>query len=67
MNIDEKIKECQETLEKLVNKKITGVKFKPYNNDCWRLYLDTNKGKIVMTVCSHWDCPVMEYRTPKQE
>jgi hypothetical protein len=62
MTIDERIQECQEAIQMLEDKKILEVKFKPYNRSCWRLYLTTDKGKLVMTFCKDWDCPVMEYK-----
>jgi hypothetical protein len=62
MAIEERIQECQDAIEKLEGKKILDVKFKPYNHDCWRLYLNTDKGKLVMTFCKDWECPVIEYR-----
>ncbi len=55
---------CQEALEKLLDKKIVNVKFKSHNSDCWRLHIDTDKGKMVMTFCKDWTCPVVEYRSP---
>jgi len=58
---------CQEALEKLLGKKILDVKFKTYNNDCWRLHIDTDKGEMVMTFCKDWSCPAVEYRKPKIE
>jgi len=51
MTIEESIQECHEAIEKLECKKIIDVRFKPCNHDCWRLYLTTDKGKIVMTFC----------------
>jgi hypothetical protein len=62
MTIEERIRECQQAIEKLENKRILDVKFKPYNRNCWRLYLTTDKGKLVMTFCKDWECPVIEYR-----
>jgi hypothetical protein len=59
---NERIKECEEAIIKLENKKILNVKFKAKDRDCWRLYLTTNKGKMVMTFCKDWECPVIEYR-----
>ncbi|MGZ7043141.1 MAG: hypothetical protein ACXVHM_00940 [Methanobacterium sp.] len=58
----ERITECEEAVMKLENKKIIDVKFKPSNRDCWRLHLTTDKGKLVMTFCKDWECPVIEYR-----
>jgi hypothetical protein len=62
MAIEERIRECQQAIEKLENKRVLDVKFKPYNRNCWRLYLTTDKGKLVMTFCKDWECPVIEYR-----
>jgi hypothetical protein len=56
--------DCQEALKKLINKKIVDVKFKSYNSNCWRLHMDTDKGKMVITFCNEWICPVVEYRKP---
>ncbi|NYB51669.1 MAG: hypothetical protein A4E25_00312 [Methanobacterium sp. PtaB.Bin024] len=56
---------CQEDLEKLIGKKIISVRFKSYNEDCWRMHIDTDQGRIVMTFCRDWPCPVVEYRKPK--
>jgi hypothetical protein len=67
MGIEEHAAECQEALEKLVDKKVLDIKFKPYNHNCWRLYINTDKGKLVMTFCEDWTCPVVEYRDPKLE
>lgn len=62
MKFEEHAKECNDALEKLVDKKILDVKFKPYNNDCWRLYIKTDKGEMVMSFCRDWTCPEVEYR-----
>jgi hypothetical protein len=62
MAIEEHIQECQEVIGELKGKKILDAKFKPYNHDCWRLYLTTDKGKLVMTFCNDWECPAIEYR-----
>lgn len=62
MTIDEQIEECQDALEKLTGKKILEIKFKPYNHNCWRLYITTDKGKLVMTFCKDWKCPIIEHR-----
>lgn len=67
MGIEEHAEECQEALQKLANKKVLDIKFKPYNNDCWRLYINTDKGKLVMTFCNDWTCPVVEYRDAPEE
>lgn len=62
MVINEQVEECQETLEKLIGKKILEIKFKPYNHDCWRLYITTDKDELVMTFCKDWKCPVTQYK-----
>jgi len=62
MDINERIHECQEAIDLLVDKKILDVEFKPYNNNCWRLYIITNKGKLILTSCKDWDCPAIEKR-----
>ena len=62
MVINEQIKECQDSLEKLIGKKIVEIKFKPYNHDCWKLFITTDKDELVMTFCSDWKCPVTQYK-----
>ena len=62
MALEERIQECQEAIQRLENKKILDVKFKTSNRDCWRLYLTTDKGMLVMTFCKDWECPAIEYR-----
>lgn len=59
---EERIHECEEAVEKLKNKNIRDVKFKQYNRDCWRLYLTTDKGKLILTFCKDWECPVIDYK-----
>ena len=54
--------ECREALEKLVDRKVTDIDFKSYNDDCWRIYISTDHGKMVMTFCKGWNCPVVEHR-----
>lgn len=56
---------CQEALEKLLDKKILDVSFKTRDSDCWRLHINTDKGEMVMTFCKDWVCPVVEYRDPE--
>jgi hypothetical protein len=63
MAINEQIKECQHELEKLIGKKILEIKFKPYNRDCWRLYITTDKDELVMTFCKDWKCPITQYKS----
>lgn len=60
--LDEQKRECKQELEKLVGKKILEIDFRTYNNECWRVYLNTDKGKMVMTFCKKWSCPVVEMR-----
>lgn len=60
--LDEQTKECKEALSKLVGKKILEIDFKSYDDKCWRVYIDTDKGKMVMTFCKKWSCPVVEMR-----
>ena len=55
MKFEEHAQECNEALTKLVGKKILEIQYKPYDNDCWRLYITTNKGKMVMTFCRNWN------------
>jgi hypothetical protein len=62
MTIEEHAQECNEALSKLVGKKVLGIEFKPYNNDCWRLYINTDKGNMVMSFCRDWSCPEVELR-----
>lgn len=57
-------KNCQEDLKKLIDKKIVNVSFKSYNEDCWRVHIDTDNGRVVMTFCRDGACPVVEYRKP---
>jgi hypothetical protein len=62
MTFEEHSQECNEYLAKLVGKKVLEIEFKPYDSDCWRLYMTTDKGKMVMTFCRDWQCPEIEYR-----
>jgi hypothetical protein len=62
MKLTNHTRECQEALENLVGKKVVDIKFKTQNNDCWRLYITTDKGEMVMTFCKDWICPVVEQR-----
>lgn len=55
-------KNCQKALKKLLDKKILDAKFKSYDEHCWRLYVNTDQGKMVMTFCRDWTCPMIEYR-----
>lgn len=60
--LNEQTKECKEALAKLVGKKILEIDFKSYDDECWRVYINTDKGKMVMTFCKKWSCPVVEMR-----
>ncbi|WP_424353878.1 hypothetical protein [Methanobacterium sp. MBAC-LM] len=62
MVVDEQVEECQNALEKLIGKKIVEIKFKPYDHDCWKLFITTDKDELVMTFCKDWKCPVTQYR-----
>jgi hypothetical protein len=62
MKMEEHTQECNNALSMLVGKKILEIEFKPYNNDCWRLYITTNTGKMVMSFCRNWICPEVESR-----
>nr|WP_243687541.1 hypothetical protein [Methanobacterium formicicum] len=41
--------------------------FRAYNNNCWRLYIVTDTGKMVMTFCPDWSCPVVEHHQAHHE
>lgn len=62
MKFEEHTQECNEALKELVGKKVLDIKFKPYNNNCWRLYITTDSGKMVMSFCKDWSCPEVENR-----
>ena len=62
MTFEEHAQECNAALSKLIGKKVLEVKFKPYNNNCWRLYINTDKGDMVMSFCRDWSCPEVESR-----
>jgi hypothetical protein len=62
MTFEEHAQECNDALSKLIGKKVLEVKFKPYNNNCWRLYINTDKGDMVMSFCRDWSCPEVESR-----
>ncbi|MGI6483316.1 MAG: hypothetical protein ACOX08_08605 [Methanobacterium sp.] len=55
------VKECQEHIKKLEGRKVMSCSFKAYENNCWRFYIVTDKGKLVMTFCPNWACPVVEH------
>jgi len=56
------LEDCKENLKKLIGKKIFDVEFKFYDDDRWRIHLDTEDGKFVMTFCKSWTCPIVEHR-----
>jgi hypothetical protein len=62
MTFEEHAQECNDALSKLIGKKVLEIKFKPYNNNCWRLHINTDKGKMVMSFCRDWSCPEVENR-----
>ena len=62
MTFEEHAQECNEALGKLIGKKVLEIKFKPYNNNCWRLYINTDKWDMVMSFCRDWSCPEVESR-----
>jgi hypothetical protein len=64
---EEQSHECKEVLEKLVGKKVVGIDFKTYENECWRIYITTDQGQMVMTFCKDWGCPVVEDRAYVEE
>ncbi len=66
MKAYEHIHECNEALSTLVGKKILDILYKPYNDNCWRLYITTSEGKVVMTFCRDWVCPEVELRYEKE-
>lgn len=62
MDMDQHEKECQDALSDFKGTKIDDIWFKSFNENCWRLYIITDKGKMVMTFCKEWHCPVVESR-----
>ena len=64
MTQQEQLNDCKKTLEKLVGKKVKNVDFKS-SEECWRIYIYTDQGKIVMSYCNGWVCPAVEHRSPK--
>lgn len=66
MKMDNHVKECQEAFRHLIGKKVNDIKFKKQNNDCWRVYIITDKDTVVMTYCKDWLCPVVEHRSYKE-
>ncbi|BDH80070.1 MAG TPA: hypothetical protein GXX31_01105 [Methanothermobacter sp.] len=59
------IDDCRENLKKLIGKRILDVEFKFYDDECWRIHLDTDDGSFVMTFCKSWTCPIVEHRGKK--
>lgn len=53
--------EYQKELDKLKGRKVMNSWIKTYGNNCWRLYIVTDKGKMVMTFCPDWSYPVVEH------
>lgn len=62
MKFEEHAQECNEALNELVGKKVLEIEFKPYDNNCWRVYIRTDSGKMVMSFCKDWSCPEVEIR-----
>ena len=62
MKLEEHAQECNDALSDLIGKKILDVEFKPIDTDCWKLYITTNTGKLVMSFCKTWSCPEIENR-----
>ena len=58
---DEHIKECRESLMKLIGRKIIDIKLKSRDRGCWRFYVDTDDGEFILTFCKEWDCPAVEH------
>lgn len=67
MQAEEQAHECREVLEKLVGKRVIDINFKSYDDECWRIYINTDHGKLVMTFCKEWGCPVVEHREEAME
>ncbi len=67
MNGDLQAEECQKELDKLKGRKVLNSWFKTYGNNCWRLYIVTDTGKMVMTFCPDWSCPVVEHHQAHHE
>ncbi len=62
MNLEEHAQECNNALSDLIGKEILDIEFKPVDNNCWKLYITTNTGKLVMSFCKNWSCPEVETR-----
>ncbi|MBU4534530.1 MAG: hypothetical protein KKF16_01585 [Euryarchaeota archaeon] len=64
MTQQEQLKDCKKTLQQLVGKNVKNVDFET-SEDCWRIYIHTDQGKIVLSFCKGWFCPVVEHRPLK--
>ncbi len=62
MNLEEHAQECNDALSDLIGKKILDVEFKPIDTNCWKRYITSNTGKMVMSFCKNWSCPEVENR-----
>ncbi|MGB7968601.1 MAG: hypothetical protein WCF28_03385 [Methanobacterium sp.] len=62
MNLEEHAQECNNALNDLVGKEILDIEFKPIDINCWKLYITTSSGKMVMSFCKNWSCPEVENR-----
>ena len=62
MNLEEHTQECNNALSDLIGKEILDIEFKPVDNNCWKLYINTNSGRMVMSSCKNWSCPEVENR-----
>jgi hypothetical protein len=67
MNGGSQAEECQKELDKLKGRKVLSSWFKTYGNNCWRLYIATDRGKMVMTFCQDWSCPVVEHHEARHD
>ncbi len=57
MDLEEHAHECNEALSDLIGKEILDIQFKPVDVNCWKLYITTKTGKMVMSFCKNWSCP----------
>jgi hypothetical protein len=62
MNLEEHAQECNNALSDLIGKEILDIEFKSIDINCWKLYITTNTGKMVMSLCKNWSCPEVENR-----
>ena len=62
MDLEEHAQECNEALSDLIGKEILDIQFKPVDINCWKLYITTKTGKMVMSFCKNWSCPEVENR-----